>query len=165
MPVVKIDKISDKSSVVLWKVTEDLSELNNLGQKEGIVPPEQDIHNDVKKMEWIAGRLALKKLVQSEGLHYQGIVKDEYGKPHLQNLNGEISLTHSIPYFGAIFHLDTIVGIDLEQPKTKMVNIATKFLSDAEMKNAGNRTRTYLGREEKLPEKVGIKYPPKRKRA
>lgn len=136
MPIVKIENISDNSSVILWEVTETFEELTNLGKEQGIQPPETDIHNEIKKMEWTVGRLALKALIESIGLEYEGIIKDEHGKPHLKEIAGEISLTHSFPWIGAIYNAEKTVGIDWEQPKLKMLRIAHKFLSDKELEHA-----------------------------
>jgi phosphopantetheinyl transferase len=47
-------------------------------------------------------------------------------------------LSHSYPYVAAIIHAKKIVGIDLEQPKEKLLRIAPRVLNDVELKDAGD---------------------------
>lgn len=94
--------------------------------------------SEKKKLEWLSGRLCLKHLCVSMGIDYQGLRKNTTGKPYLRNSSAEISLTHSHPYVAAIIDLKTDVGIDLEQPKEKLIRLAHKFLNAEEMKTAGD---------------------------
>ena len=139
MPIVKTAKINEKSIYAIWKITENVEELRKLAQNTANVQlPDKNISNETKKMEWIAGRLLLASLVNEVGRNYAGIYKDEYGKPYLKGLNYQISLTHSFPLVAAIIHEGKAVGIDVEQPKEKLLNIAHKFLSEEEQEICGN---------------------------
>lgn len=138
MPIVKTAKINEKSTYAIWETTEDIDELRSLAKEtKNIELPDDNISNEAKKIEWMAGRLLLASLVKEAGHEYLGIYKDEYGKPHLQNLNHQISLSHSFPLVTAIIHQDKAVGIDVEQPKEKLRNIAHKFLSEEEQEKCG----------------------------
>lgn len=89
-------------------------------------------------MEWLSGRICLKHLCEHTGIQYEGLRKNDTGKPFLRNSNAEISLTHSYPYVAAIIDSGTDVGIDLEQPKQKLQKVAHKFLNCEELLRANN---------------------------
>lgn len=58
------------------------------------------ISHPQKQLEWLTGRYVMQLLVESKGLPYEGMVKDEYGKPHLRHRIAEISITHTVKYVG-----------------------------------------------------------------
>ncbi len=118
----------------LWKIEEDEPSLA------AIVPGEQvppSITNAFKRLEFLAGRALIKTLVDQWGLRYEGLTKDIYGKPYLSGSDIHISLSHSYPYVAAIVHRKKNVGIDLEQPKEKLLRIAHRVLSETELHDAG----------------------------
>ncbi|TRX53795.1 4'-phosphopantetheinyl transferase superfamily protein [Fulvivirga sp. M361] len=140
MPLIRIERVTENRLVALWKITESYEWF----VKE-LQPPVENLEligsyrSEHKKMEWLAGRLTVKRLMENAGLSYHGISKNYDGKPLLSEASAEISLTHSYPYVAAI--LDTAqneVGIDLEQPKDTLRRIAHKFLNEPEKKFVNN---------------------------
>lgn len=140
MPIIKIDKVTGNRHLALWKITEDFNRLlDELDPTPEINDMLARYRSELKKKEWLAGRLALRALTHKLKLPYTGVAKTEFGKPLLCSGNGEISLTHSYPYVAAL--LDDKcdpVGIDLEQRTPKLFNISRKFLTDQEMDFARN---------------------------
>jgi 4'-phosphopantetheinyl transferase len=134
MPIIKVQKINKQSYWGLWFISESQDELQNLVEDE----IDSSIINPNKKKEWLAGRALLKELVNQSGGEYKGTTKDEYGKPFLINHTQQISLSHSYPYVAALIDESKPVGIDLEQPKSKLLNIASRVLSEKELIDAGN---------------------------
>lgn len=133
MPVDRI-YASEDSCWGLWKITEDEASL----QKEVIgevVPP--TLVNPLKRREFLAGRSLIKALLSKWQFPYHGIEKDRYGKPFLTDKNLHISISHSYPFVAAIIHRQKNVGIDLEQPKDKLLRIAHRILAADELSNAG----------------------------
>lgn len=127
--------ISDSSDrIALWHITEEEGELEAMTDHDACPP---DIVNPLKRREWLAGRLAVRALVERFVPPYQGIFKDEFGKPHLVGARAHISLSHSFPYVAAQLAEDFPVGIDLEQPKGKLLNIAPRIMSQEELEDAG----------------------------
>ena len=60
----------------------------------------------------------------------------EVAKPSLDQNSHHISLSHSYPYVAA--QIDShAVGIDVEQPKEKLLRIAHRVFNKAEVKDAG----------------------------
>lgn len=129
----KVHKTNKHSLWGLWFISESENELANLVEDK----IDDTIINPNKRREWLAGRALLKELVFQSGNEYPGVYKDEFGKPHLQGLPHHISLSHSFPYVAAQLNESHAVGIDLEQPKSKLLNIAPRIMSADELIDAG----------------------------
>jgi 4'-phosphopantetheinyl transferase EntD len=142
MPLHVIEKVHGSRSMAIFQITENSSEL-----LEELAPDSKDLEllstftNDQKKKEWLAGRLTLRFLARVHDLTYYGIRKDDFGKPYLRNHSVEVSLSHSYPYVAAILDTSVSVGIDLEQPKDKLIRVAPRFLSERELDQTGNDLR------------------------
>lgn len=134
MPLIKIQNTGNQSAWALWFVSETEQEFSSIVKEF----PESTIVNPSKRLEWLAARALLQQLTEHAGLEYQGIIKNEFGKPFLKNLPHHISLSHSFPYVAAQIDLNQEIGIDLEQPKPKLLNIAHRVLSPGELLDAGN---------------------------
>ncbi len=132
-----IDSISSSANSCrgLWKITEDEQWLQHQAAPETASPT---LSNPLKRLEFLAARVLLRELLKRWGLQYQGITKDAYGKPFLTGHRINMSLSHSYPYVAAIIHRGKTVGIDLEQPKDKLLRIAPRILSAEELANAGD---------------------------
>jgi 4'-phosphopantetheinyl transferase len=133
MPLLKTQMSSKESGWGLWFITEAEQELSE-ASKETVDP---SIVSNTKRLEWLAGRSLIKALVENCGLDFYGLEKDEFGKPFLKRHTHHISLSHSYPYVAAQIDPTCAVGIDLEQPKPKLLNIAHRVLSVVELKDAG----------------------------
>lgn len=123
------------SAWALWRITEDEPAL-----AAGVMPYEVTparITNPMKRLEFLAGRVVIKALLETWGLEFFGLTKDEFGKPFLKEHPFEISLSHSYPYVAAVIDRHLPVGIDLEQPKGKLLKIASRVLDPMELENAG----------------------------
>lgn len=134
MPLIKIQKTGNQSAWALWFISEKEEEFTSILAER----PESTIINSTKRLEWLAARMLLRTLTEKFGLDYYGTIKDEFGKPFLKNLPHHISLSHSFPYVAAQIDLNQEIGIDLEQPKSKLLKIAHRILSPLELTDAGN---------------------------
>jgi 4'-phosphopantetheinyl transferase len=134
MPLLKIQKTDKQSGWALWFITEQESELTEASGEQ----VDSSIVSYTKRLEWLAGRALIKSLVEQCGLEFYGIIKDEFGKPFLKGYSHPISLSHSYPYVAAQIDTKVEVGIDLEQPKSKLLNVANRVLSATEFQDAGN---------------------------
>jgi 4'-phosphopantetheinyl transferase len=119
----------------LWRISENEETLGDLLTFREEIPA--NLTNREKRLEWIAGRVLTQSLLENFGIAYQGIIKDDYGKPFLRNSTFHISLSHSYPFVAAILDRENTVGIDLEQPKVKLLRIAPRVLSLDELVDAG----------------------------
>ena len=131
-----VDRIYSSPEAIwgYWKIEEDERSLALE------VPFETIPHaltNPLKRLEFIAGRVLIKTLLDTWETPFDGLTKDEFGKPFLAGSHMKISLSHSYPYVAAILHRHKNVGIDLEQPKDKMLRIGPRVLSADELSDAG----------------------------
>ncbi|MFZ9980805.1 MAG: 4'-phosphopantetheinyl transferase family protein [Cyclobacteriaceae bacterium] len=136
MPLHQIRQISPGSVLAVWKVEEEA------GVFEAALPqadqcPEQ-INFMRKRLEWLGGRFLINYLFTGEGLHYQGLAKEESGKPFPIGLDYQISLSHSFPFIAAQIHPTMPVGIDLEILRPRMAQVIPRVLSPEEQTDAGN---------------------------
>jgi phosphopantetheinyl transferase len=135
MPLFWIDSFSAAGAVAIWHISESEEELAvHAGE---LAVPGEVVHPR-KRLEFLAGRAALRILTQRHGMDQPDLYKDEFGKPFIRDSSSGISLTHSFPYAAAIFHKSESVGIDLEQPSQKVLRIRSRFLSPSESKDAGD---------------------------
>ncbi len=142
MPLHDIECVNEHRLMAIYKISESSEELLDY-----LSPDSQDrllldsFTNDQKKKEWLSGRIALRYLAHEYGLEYHGVRKDASGKPYLKSHGVEISLSHSFPYVAAILDPHKEVGIDLEQPKAKLLKVAPRFLNERELVDAGEDLR------------------------
>lgn len=134
MPIKKIETNSDHSWG-LWRIDEDETTLSKGINSTELIPVR--LTNTVKRLEWLAGRQLTKALMEQRGLAFAGIVKDTFGKPFPEGSPYQLSLSHSYPYVAAYLHERVSVGIDLEQPKEKLLRVAPRIMHPGELKDAG----------------------------
>jgi 4'-phosphopantetheinyl transferase len=135
MPLDNLHTDSDRAWA-LWKIDESEQILS--AQISGFESVPETITNPNKRLEFLAARVLLKELLKSMELDYSGLTKDEFGKPFLKGSTFQISLSHSYPYVAAIIREGKSVGIDLEQPKPKLLKIASRVLAKDELEDAGS---------------------------
>lgn len=115
----------------IWKIEEDEAELRSLIRDRGMDLGSVDgIKIESRRLESLAARCALLQLVESyEGLT---IYKDEFGKPHANGANIELSISHTKGYAAAAINRRGQVGIDIEHVREKVLRIQHKFLNESE---------------------------------
>jgi 4'-phosphopantetheinyl transferase len=133
MPLREFHQEGMQNGWAVWHITESESQL--LNGIVGSIP--QEIVNEKKRLEWLASRQLILTLCNHLGLRFFGIRKDEFGKPSLEKYPHHISLSHSFPFVAAQINYDHHVGIDLEQPRQKLLNIAPRIMSPSELEDAG----------------------------
>jgi len=139
MPALKINWKSEANGWGVWQIDESEEQLAVEALEADACP--EEIQNPRKRMEWLAGRVLLKKLIVESGLLYQGVTKDEFGKPFLNGLPHQVSISNSYPYVAAQVHPSLPVGIDLEQPRPKLFSVMRRVLNDAEWNDGANNLR------------------------
>jgi phosphopantetheinyl transferase (holo-ACP synthase) len=132
MPLRKTELDKEKGGWAVWEIDEMEANLAFQAQEQC---PDEIVHES-KRLEWLAGRITIKWLVEKMGMDYSGIRKDEFGKPYLRDLPLSISLSHSYPFVAAQISSTEEVGIDLEQPKEKLLRIAKRILAESELVDA-----------------------------
>ncbi len=133
MPLHQIQQTGKQSGWAIWQINESIEELAN----KIIGKPPAEITHENKKLEWLAARHLVLSLANHLGLRYFGIRKDAFGKPFLEKYPHQLSVSHSFPYVAAQIDYDHPVGIDLEQPREKILKIAPRIFSSSELADAG----------------------------
>jgi len=133
MPLQELHQTGPQSGWAIWHIAESHDLLEN--KIIGAVPPELTHEN--KRLEWLAARHLVLSLANHLGLRYFGVRKDVFGKPFLEKYPHQLSLSHSFPFVAAQIDHHLPVGIDLEQPKLKILSIAPRVFSPTELSDAG----------------------------
>ncbi|HEY0652853.1 MAG TPA: 4'-phosphopantetheinyl transferase superfamily protein [Chryseosolibacter sp.] len=120
----------------LWRLAEGEDDLKALVPN--LEPIPDQITNPQKRLEFIGARVLVAELLKQWGHHFYGLTKDEFGKPYPKNYPYQISLSHSYPYVAAIIQKHGPVGIDLEQPKPKLLRVASRVLHTEEFRDASD---------------------------
>lgn len=92
----------------------------------------QSISHPQKRLEWLASRYLIKKLLGKNEVVY--LDKKANGKPIITNFNEHVSITHTNGYAASIHSKKHPVSIDLEQIDERVMRIERKFMSEEEMK-------------------------------
>ena len=124
MPV-EYTKITGENQIVgLWRLEDEEKEVS-----EEVLFSSQAALQGYRKSHSEACRELIKVIT---GWDKVKIVKDKFGKPHIENSKSHISFSHSGEYAAAIYNIADPVGIDVQEIKKKIVKIALKFTSDKE---------------------------------
>jgi phosphopantetheinyl transferase len=136
MPLEKLEYQSTERAWGLWNIREAEGELIGQLQKFESIP--SNITHEQKRLEFCVGRVLAKTLLEKLSVKFEGIIKDEFGKPFFKNNAYQLSLSHSYPYVGALIDRSKSVGIDVEQIKPKLLKIAPRVLHPTELEDAGD---------------------------
>lgn len=137
-------------SWALWRIDEPEEDLLQQLDRAIFATDElQQIRVAQRRQEWLGCRLALQGLlsaypvapglnsglVSSSGIRLQ---KNEQGRPYLLGCQLHISLSHAYPFAAAALHPLLPVGLDVEQPRSQLLRIRHKFLSEGEQALVGD---------------------------
>lgn len=123
--------INSTLSYCIWKIEESEEELLDILHLNSIELADfQRAKVPAKRLEWLAARNALKHLVSPYGQFF--LIKDEFGKPHLDRGDIQVSMSHANGYGAAAIQHHKPVGIDIELERPQIKRIAKKFLHEKE---------------------------------
>ena len=130
MPVYYNKHIGSDSQIIIWEITETLDELLEIAGINKMELEEVGQKNIKRQQEWITIRFLLKKIIGDEKkieLKY-----DEFGKPFLNGIKKNISVSHTKQFVAVIVHNKKKIGIDIEIINSRIEKIKHKFLSEKE---------------------------------
>ncbi len=132
MPLhLKYDQDSD-SEIAVWELTETESYFRD---KLSIHESEKSIIEGLSKrklLEWLSSRYLLH--LMSGRVDRGKFTKDIHGKPHLEDSNYHISISHSTDLV-AVVASKLLVGIDIQHYVAKIHRIQHKFVNEEELLN------------------------------
>ncbi len=134
MALYKTLTVNPTTKVLIWKIEETIDEL-----KSGITMTNHSKSrlNSMKSEIHQKGFLSIRHLLKEIGLTDADLQYDEFGKPHLDK-GRFISITHSFNFTAIIFSYESVVGIDIEKQREKILKIAHKFTPIEEYKTIAN---------------------------
>ena len=124
MPLHKTIKPNKNTTVIVWKIEEDLSFLEDIYLNENSKNRISKMKSEVHKKGFLSVRHLLKHL----GYTDNDLFYTEDGKPHLKD-GKRISISHSFN-FSALIVSNQVIGIDIEKNREKIKRIASKFIGN-----------------------------------
>jgi len=129
MAIIETQKL-DKGLFGLWKITEEVEELLPLAN---LSSPDLEKWSAIKsiqrKKEWLATRALLNELTGK-------VTQISYhpdGRPFLNDLKTNISISHTKGYAAILLYETTIPGVDIELDSRSAEKVATRILSPEEL--------------------------------
>ena len=116
--------------LAIWKISEDAPYFYN---KLSIHQAEESIIEGLchrKLLEWLGSRYLLH--LMSGRTNRDKFTKDIHGKPHLEESNFHVSVSHSKDHV-AVVASSLLVGIELQHYVSKIYRIKHKFVNDKEI--------------------------------
>jgi len=129
MPLTVNKNINPEGEFGIWNITESREYfLERLDMTDDEIEHYKTIRGNLQ-IEWLASRYLLHKM---SGRKIRGkLFKDEYGKPHLEDSNYHISMSHSKD-MAAVIASPIVCGIDIQLIVPKIKRIAHKFMNEPE---------------------------------
>lgn len=119
----------------IWKIEEQEEEL--LARAVALDEVPEKLRHPNRRLEFVAGRVLVKELMQELDQPFEGVASNEFGKPILVNSGCHISITHSFPYVAALVDANKPAGIDLEQVNFRLLKMAPRVFHISELRDAG----------------------------
>lgn len=124
MPVFFQQQINEHTRLGVWKL-EETEEFFK-----GNVPAHRQVTHPHKRLQHLAGRFLLQFLFPD--FPYELIQIADTRKPFLPDESYHFSISHCGDYAAAMVSTKCRVGVDVEEPKDKILRIADKFISEKE---------------------------------
>lgn len=129
MPIFLHEKIAPVGELGIWEIIEDEGFFRDQLQLNAQEVRQIDKMRGRRRIEWLAGRYLLHRM---SGREVRGaILKDEFGKPHLEKSEWDISISHSRD-MAAVYAAPGKVGVDIQYFVEKITRIAPKFTTEAD---------------------------------
>lgn len=124
MPIFFQQQINEYTRLGVWKIeeTEDFFK--------GNVPLHRDVTHPHKRLQHLAGRFLLQFLFPD--FPYGLVQIADTRKPFLPDEQYHFSISHCGDYAAAIVSSRNRVGVDVEEPVSRILKIKDKFLAEAE---------------------------------
>lgn len=171
MAFYKSISINNNTTAYFWKITEDFNTLFRAVQLKDTSLTRLE---KMKSESHQKGFLAVRMLLQHLGYSDFDLFYDENGKPHLEKKEERekkkevhISISHSFDFSCICISEDTLVGVDLEIMKPKILKIAPRFMDVSHLENSSEldqieKATVIWGTKEsifKIKNEKGISFP------
>jgi phosphopantetheinyl transferase len=133
-------ELDNGAKIYVWHITESEQEL-----RENTSIPDDELEeltflkSEARRKEKLAERALLNMIFDDERVY---LGHHDNGKPYLQNLATEISISHTNDYVAIILHPDEDLGIDIERLDRDFSAVEKKALSEDELEDLSERHRS-----------------------
>lgn len=132
-------ELDNGAKIYVWHITETEEELRGSNS----IPDDEleeltFIKSEARRKEKLAERALLNQIFEEKV--YLG--HHDNGRPYLQNMAMEISISHSSDYVAIILHPDEDMGIDIEGLDRDFSAVEKKALSEEEIDDLSDRKRS-----------------------
>lgn len=130
MALVEIRALNSSNYLGIWKIEEQVDELQNQLQLDEIELQYLDgIKAPRRKLQWLATRLLIRRIIKPAGQ----ILMDwnALGKPQIINYDFEVSISHADDLAVALVGTQ-VSGVDVEFIRDRIEKVAPKFTRDDE---------------------------------
>ena len=123
-------ELENEATIAVWKITETEQELIELSSTPSDEMEEISyISSEALRKQRLAVRALLNELFEDKVY----LSHHENGKPYLENMATNISITHTNEYVAVILHEEEEVGIDIECQDRDFSTVEKKALSEDEI--------------------------------
>ncbi len=129
MPIIQNYTTEKNGQFAVWHITENEAFFRGKLLLTAADSAEIDGLKGRRKLESLAG----KYLVQSMVDFKHKVIKDAFGKPHLEGSDVHISITHSAHFAAAIIS-PKAVGIDIQEVTPRLDRIAWRVMNDNKLR-------------------------------
>ena len=132
-------ELDNDAKIYVWHITESEQEL-----RENTSIPDDELEeltflkSEARRKEKLAERALLNTIFEDERVY---LGHHDNGKPYLQNLATEISISHTNDYVAIILHPDEALGIDIERLDRDFSAVEKKALSEDELDDLDDRKK------------------------
>ncbi len=138
MPIIHRQQLEPAGVIGWWEIEEDEAWFKAQMQLSAVEMQQLDQIKGRRRLEWLAVRQLVHLL---SGRSERGaLVKDHYGKPHLDASPWHISVSHSWNLAAAVAAPQP-VGVDIQRIVRKIDRLQHKFLSETELETVSGPDR------------------------
>ena len=126
------EKLENEATIAVWQITETEEELVNLSATPADEMEEISfIRSEALRKQKLAVRALLNELFEDKVY----LSHHDNGKPYLENMVTNISITHTKDFVAVILHDEDDVGIDMESLDRDFSAVEKKALSEDEIED------------------------------
>jgi hypothetical protein len=132
------EKLENEATIAVWQITETEKELIELSSTPS---DEMEEISFIKSESLRKQRLAVRALLNELFDEKVYLSHHDNGRPYLENMVTNISISHTEKYVAVILHDEEDVGIDIESLDRDFSSVEQKALSEEEIEDLDEDTR------------------------
>jgi 4'-phosphopantetheinyl transferase len=128
MPLIQNPITEKNGQMCVWHITENEDFFTEKMPLTAADRAELDALKGRRRLEWLAGKYVVQLMIN---FNFK-IIKDTFGKPHLEGSDAHISITHSAHFAAAIISPNA-VGIDIQEVTPRLDRIAWRVMNEKKL--------------------------------